>query len=126
MPRILVAEDDPGLLELWGEVLKQALVGIEVLTATDGVHAIASVRAFGPFNLFLFDDEMPRLTGRQALAQLRHEGEYAPALLLSGTAHLTEQEALTLGVKPLSKPISVERLVVEVLQAMLPAAPKEE
>jgi CheY-like chemotaxis protein len=126
MPRILIAEDDRDLLDLWGEVLREALKGIEVVTVTDGLQALESVRAFGPFGLFLFDDEMPRLTGRQALARLRYQGEGAPALLLSGTARLSESEALALGVKPLSKPISVNTLVHEILQAMLPTAPKRD
>ena len=107
--RILVAEDEAALREILTEGLRDE--GFEVVTATDGVEALERYRSDGPFDVLLLDEEMPRLTGRRLLTQLREQGERVAVILLSGNLDLSEQEQARLGVGPtLRKPVSLEEL----------------
>lgn len=76
---IVVADDDPTVLELAREVLERA--GHRVLAGVDGREAVDLVRRHSP-NLLILDMTMPRMSGLEALAEL---GDYkGPVLLTSG------------------------------------------
>lgn len=68
--RVLVAEDQPFLLEITGEVLREA--GHEVLEASDGVEAERMARAEKP-DVLLLDIMMPGRDGRDVARRLREE-----------------------------------------------------
>lgn len=68
MPSILIAEDEPALLELLSEVLEEA--GYEVAAARDGVEALEQLER-RPFDLLLTDIRMPRVDGLELLARIR-------------------------------------------------------
>ena len=68
--RVLVAEDQPFLLEITGEVLREA--GHEVLEATDGAEAERMARAEKP-DILLLDIMMPERDGREVARRLRSE-----------------------------------------------------
>ena len=115
--RILVAEDEAPLLEILVEGLRDE--GFDVVGAEDGAQALELVRTAGPFDLLLLDEEMPRLTGRRVVAQLRQEGRQTPAVLFSGNLDLTAEEQARLGVgPPLRKPISFEDLSRAIREAL--------
>lgn len=114
--RLLVADDDDAIREMLARAL--CAEGFDVLTAKDGAEALALFRGRGPYDLLLLDEEMPGLTGRQLLAQLRSEGVDVPALLHSGSLELADDDAGRLGAVLLRKPASLTALAVAVRQAI--------
>ena len=69
-PKILIADDSPLVLRMIEKILKG--VGLEVVTAKDGLEAIE--RAFSEeLSLIVLDVMMPRMTGYQACRILKTE-----------------------------------------------------
>ena len=80
-PRILVAEDDPGVMGVAALVLH--LSGFEVTTAEDGEAAWRIYLEQG-CDLLLTDHNMPRLSGLELIARVRTHGDPLPVILTSG------------------------------------------
>jgi two-component system response regulator MprA len=117
MTRVLLAEDEP----LLREILIEGLIdeGFEVEAAVDGLEALVLYRAKRPFEALLLDEEMPGLTGRQILRLLRGEGDWVPAVILSGNLLLDAAERAELGVGPvLRKPVSMRDLCAALRDAI--------
>jgi chemotaxis family two-component system response regulator Rcp1 len=76
---ILLVEDSPGDVRLMQGALKAANAAIHVSVATDGVEAMAFLRREGVYanaprpDLTLLDLNMPRMDGRQVLAQIKKD-----------------------------------------------------
>jgi CheY-like chemotaxis protein len=83
--RILVADDDPTILELLRTVL--SIWSYEVELCPDGDAALARATE-GRFDLLLFDLQMPLVSGLDALRRLRSANRRIPAVLMSG--HFSE------------------------------------
>jgi CheY-like chemotaxis protein len=66
--QILIADDESSILAVLQLFFRQA--GYEVTTARDGQEALDRVRA-NPPDLVIFDIQMPRKTGIQAITELR-------------------------------------------------------
>jgi CheY-like chemotaxis protein len=92
MARILVADDSETILLLLRTRLEMA--GHEVETVADGQEVVEALRDRsadeGP-DLFLLDAMMPRMSGIDALRELRADGIDTPALIVS--AHQGEGDA---------------------------------
>lgn len=67
MPKILITEDDPGILKLYNEALLSE--GFEVETSLNGQEALEKLNVFKP-NIILLDLEMPILDGETFLIEL--------------------------------------------------------
>ncbi len=117
---ILVTDDDVGSRDAIAGVLADR--GFRTRTATCGEEAIEIVR-FDTIHLVVFDLHMPRMTGLEALQQVRQFNELLPALLV--TAEPTRevirraQQAHVYSVLP--KPVNA-RLLVHLLQRALSTA----
>jgi CheY-like chemotaxis protein len=87
MSLVLVADDEPAVLEVLSEVVLD--MGHEVLRAADGREALKLARAQRP-DLVITDHMMPRMSGADLCRQLRRDEALAhvPVILLS--AALTE------------------------------------
>lgn len=70
--RILVADDDPDLLETVSEALER--LGAEVVRAESGAELIEKLADEGPFALIVTDIAMPWMSGLQAMASARTAG----------------------------------------------------
>jgi two-component system, cell cycle sensor histidine kinase and response regulator CckA len=82
--RILLADDEPGLLRLSAAWLEEA--GHAVVTAEDGFAALEAVQSGPPFDLLVTDMAMPGMDGA-ALARAATDAQPGlPVLLLSGYA----------------------------------------
>src|ERR1044071_7868617 len=107
--RILIADDEPTILELLRTVL--SIWSCEVELCADGETALGRALE-GKFDLLLLDFQMPRRTGLEVLRRLRASNVSTPAILMSG--HLSEaarQESLTFpGVQFLPKPFTLAAL----------------
>lgn len=91
MTRLLVADDSETVLLMLQRRLEAS--GYEVTTATDGIEVLDAIEAAdgeGAPDVILLDAMMPRLSGIDALQQLRESGCEIPVLMIS--AHLDAQQ----------------------------------
>ncbi len=81
-PRVLVAEDNHDLLQIFARQL--TLLGLEVVGAGNGRDAVelalAACQAGNPFDLVLMDLEMPIVDGYEATRRIRDGGFSGPIL----------------------------------------------
>ena len=102
MSRVLIAEDEEALLEIFAEVVEG--LGHRALRAHDGEEALTLARAEPP-DLVVSDHMMPRRTGMELLRAMRAEPPLSsvPFLLLSAARPAGREEADTF----LSKPVDL-------------------
>ena len=109
--RILVADDDPAVLDAVGAVLEND--GYEIETAEDGAAALKSVLDEPPA-LLVLDVAMPRLNGWEVCAIVRRQSHTRelPVLFLTGRVELRDQiTAMQVGGSDhLKKPFDAEEL----------------
>lgn len=114
-PKLLIADDDRDFRESLGEVFNRR--GFETQLAADGREALEIVRQAGQIHLLLMDVHMPRLSGLEALQELRRlNQQLAPCILMS--AKLDDdivRKAKILQIEEfLAKPFSLSALTATV------------
>lgn len=82
MSRILVADDDPGILQAMELLLSRSY---DVVTARDGEEALARL-ADEDVDLVILDLLMPLLDGENALVRLRSSGYRGGIIVMSARA----------------------------------------
>ena len=111
---ILVADDEPDLLDLYDEILTSH--GAKVVRATNGAEAIEAA-LIEEIDVFVLDLQMPRIDGYQAARQLRESAILKPLIALS--AHVLpeyKEEVIKAGYDLfLPKPIDTPKLVASIL-----------
>jgi two-component system, OmpR family, alkaline phosphatase synthesis response regulator PhoP len=115
MPKILIADDEPDILEILAFNLQNA--GFDVTTAKNGVEAIEKAKATKP-DLIILDVMMPFKTGIEACTILRQLDEFKNTLIIFLTA-LTGDANEIIGLETgaddyLTKPISPKVLISKV------------
>lgn len=122
--RVLVVDDDPQLQRLLQMTLKRQ--GYEVLVASTGSEAVASVPAFRP-DLIIMDIMMPDMDGYEATKRIRRmpEGRDVPVIFLSA---LTQVEAKVKGLRVggsdyVTKPVNLPELIARVEAHLRRTAP---
>ena len=102
-PRLLITDDDRAFRETLGSALDR--FGFELHLASDGDEALEVVRSH-EVHLALFDVHMPRLSGLDALAQMRAAGLVLPCILMSAAmddeirARASEMDVVSIMTKP--------------------------
>jgi chemotaxis family two-component system response regulator Rcp1 len=77
---VLLVEDSPGDVRLTQEAFRDADMSIKLHVASDGVEAMAFLRQEGAHagaprpDLILLDLNLPRMDGREVLAQIKGDG----------------------------------------------------
>jgi two-component system KDP operon response regulator KdpE len=111
MTRILVADDDPELLQL---VVNALLIrGFDVVSATTGGELLEGIAEQGPFNLVITDVAMPWMTGLQVMHSARSAGLSCPVIVMTALrSHKTAEQVAALGVEVqlLYKPFTIDEL----------------
>jgi two-component system, OmpR family, alkaline phosphatase synthesis response regulator PhoP len=116
MSKILVIDDEPGILKLITAYLKPE--GYEVHTASDGESGLKAARAFKP-DLVLLDIMLPGLDGIDLLARLRRESDVYVILLTARTEETDKVIGLTVGADDyVTKPFSPRELVARIKAAL--------
>ncbi|MDE2579861.1 MAG: PAS domain S-box protein [Hyphomicrobiales bacterium] len=107
---VLVVEDEPLLRDVL-EAMLQAL-GNKTITAEDGVEAVRLYeRRGGEIDIVMMDLNMPRMDGRQAIAELRKLNPQCRAIVITGFVDPIHFDGETLkDVAVLRKPIVLEEL----------------
>lgn len=80
---ILVTDDDRGSRDTLAQMLRDR--GFRTITATGGEEAIEIIQV-ETIHLVFFDMHMPRMTGLEALQQVRIFNELLPAILVTADA----------------------------------------
>lgn len=123
MPTILIADDEPNIVELVRLTLEDDRVNVVV--AHDGASALGCAEAFRP-DLILLDVNMPDMSGFEVCVQLRQSPGLAAAKIVMLTAAAQEADVargLAAGADHyLTKPFSPVRLL-SLVEALLPHAP---
>ena len=110
--RILIADDEPDLLEPLGYALRQQ--GFEVGFAHDGESALQQARS-GEFDLLVCDVLMPGMLGTDVCRILRAETDLPIILLTAKDAEIDRVLGLELGADDyVTKPFSAPELVSRV------------
>jgi CheY-like chemotaxis protein len=87
-PKVLLADDDPDLLDMYREILAQLPSQPDIHTATSGARVLAMLEA-EPFHLLICDLKMPKMDGLQILAIVRRK--YPQVRTVAITAEVDEQ-----------------------------------
>jgi DNA-binding response OmpR family regulator len=113
MPRILVVDDEPHILEVVQAYLRRD--GHDVRTAADGETALELVRAEAP-DLIVLDVMLPRRSGFDVLRQLHTDGSDAAVILLTARDDVIDRVAgLELGADDyVTKPFEPRELAARV------------
>ena len=106
--RILVVDDDSGILEYFMEITKE--FGVNCDTAVSGEEALRLVEKKGSYHIYFIDWKMPEMDGIQLTSKLkeRHGSSAKSVVIMITAAEWTsvENEARSAGVdKFLSKPL---------------------
>jgi CheY-like chemotaxis protein len=126
--RVLVADDDPALLDLMTGILGRA--GYATVTATDGREAFRILRSDCDFVAAIFDADISHLTGSDLINYMLTERRLMriPVMLMSsGKGPLLKTHALTPGPSVfLPKPFTSDqlRIMLMMLEGNRRAAPK--
>ena len=92
--RVLLVEDSPGDVRLTREAFRDANEYIRLDVASDGVEAMAFLRREGSYSnaprpdLILLDLNLPRMDGREVLAQIKQDTtlKTIPTIILTTSA----------------------------------------
>jgi CheY-like chemotaxis protein len=82
--RILLVDDYPDALEIWGLYLRAQ--GYEVETAEDGLAAVDRAHKYAP-DIIVLDLELPGITGFEAAVRLRSSAETRDIPLIAATGY---------------------------------------
>ncbi|MES1173174.1 MAG: response regulator [Myxococcales bacterium] len=110
--RVLIAEDDATLRDIFATVLRER--GYQVATVSTGteLHRVLDTASLPqPFDLIITDVIMPGISGLDVIDELRRSGDTTPVVIVTAFAQSeVQQRARGLEVRLLSKPFELETL----------------
>jgi len=108
-PSLLVVDDEENFLKLAELVLSRE--GYRVVTASDGIHALACADR-EKFRLAILDIKMEPMTGVQVLAELKRRDPTTQVVMVTGyQTEDTRNECVKLGAAAyLTKPVQMSEL----------------
>ena len=110
---VLIAEDDPKFLKLLKDVFEQCTDKLEMVGVENGEEAI-NVLKRDPISLLVTDMQMPKMNGRQLIAEVHKQDSLAnlPIIIISGYVRLAEiDDLLKSGAMAfLNKPLKLDEL----------------
>jgi DNA-binding response OmpR family regulator len=113
LSRILIAEDEPGIVSFLRKGLEAA--GHTTLVVEDGISA-ASVARDRDFDLMILDLGLPAMDGNEVLAEIRARGQRLPVIILTARSGVADTVAGLEGGADdyMTKPFSFEELLARV------------
>ncbi|MCB2198343.1 response regulator [bacterium] len=120
-PTVLIAEDEPDLLDLYRQGLE--MIGATVLKAEDGERAWDVFQSNADaVDLVISDIFMPGMNGVQLMNKIKDHSPKLPVFLVTGYAHLRTlvEESAYEPDAYLEKPFNLRDLFSRVKQALPP------
>src|SRR5438552_3278989 len=120
--KVLLVDDEPGLLDLYQQILAQLPSRPEIHSAASGTRAMAMLEA-EPFRLLICDLKMPKMDGLQVLSIVRRK--YPQLRTVALTSVVDEQfrmRVYALGVDLFWRKPSTEqeiKMFLECLESLL-------
>jgi two-component system response regulator VicR len=122
MPKILVVDDEPPIVDVLVYNLKQS--GYETVIARDGEQALALARSERP-DLIILDLMLPKLDGLEVHRLVRRESEVPVIMLTARDAEIDRVVGLELGADDyVVKPFSVRELMARVKNVLRRVTPR--
>ncbi len=116
MPKILVIDDEPSIVNLVSAYLKPE--GYDVYTASDGPSGLKAAKAYKP-DLVVLDLMLPGMDGLELLSRLRRESDVYVILLTARTEETDKIVGLSVGADDyVTKPFSPRELVARIKAAL--------
>lgn len=120
MAKVLIAEDEKDLLELYAKAFQNE--GFETITAADGEEGLTRALEAHP-DLILIDIQMPKMNGIEMLRKLREDpwGKLVPAVMLTnlgGTREISDSMSLKISryiIKAETNPMGIVDEVKNIL-----------
>ena len=109
--RILLADDESSIREIWGEFLKDE--GFDIDLAEDGLKAKEMI-GLKSYDLLITDFRMPKMNGGELLEWCREHNFHFPVIFITGDLELLEKEKIALGdccANLLRKPASLQQMM---------------
>ena len=112
--RVLIVDDDPGVLYFVGRVLERA--GYVTVSATSGREALEAAARLGSVDLLVTDLRMPPMNGDELARQLRRTEPDLKVLYLTGCSDYFFTERGTPGPSEafLEKPCDMQMILTAV------------
>jgi DNA-binding response OmpR family regulator len=122
--RILVVDDEPGMLSLLSLYLRQAEYTVAtVATGADAVHEVE----LGGVDLVVLDIGLPDIDGYSVCRHIRHAGDIPIIMLTARSDHRDRIKGFELGADDyVAKPFNPEELVVRVQAVLRRLQPEKE
>lgn len=110
--KVLLVDDEPGIIEVLSEFISQSSLGLQILTASSVDMALAIIDKESP-NVVVSDVVMPKKTGMDLLKELARREKKIPVIIVSGFGDRNVmRQAWSLGAFDfLDKPINSKRLI---------------
>lgn len=115
-PLVLLVDDEPGILDVYGDVLTDA--GFRVVFAISGQEAIDQARAHKP-DVIVMDLKMPGVDGYEAARRLKaaRRTRSIPVIAFTGDPH--DDKALAAGcVSVIKKPCTADAFIAAIKDAL--------
>lgn len=106
---VLIAEDDEGIRGFLIDAIKEH--GYDVLAAEDGAKALALVDGA---DIVVLDLSLPKVSGEEFLRRVRAEGNYVPAVVVSGSIGCMDAMKRLGIVDFIPKPFSLSQVLLRV------------
>ncbi|MEJ2757178.1 MAG: response regulator transcription factor [Anaerolineales bacterium] len=115
-PKILVVDDEPGILNLVTSYLRAE--GYIYYTAMDGPAALKAAQAYQP-DLIVLDIMLPGMDGIEVLGQIRRESDVYVIMLTARSEEMDKVIGLSVGADDyLTKPFSPRELMARIKAAL--------
>ncbi len=122
-PKILLVDDEPGILNLVTAYLRQE--GFDFRTASDGIAGLQEARSYRP-DLIVLDIMLPGMDGIELLTRLRRESDVYVIMLTAKAEEIDKIIGLSIGADDyLTKPFSPRELVARIKAALRRLQPGE-
>ena len=116
--KILLADDEPDLLESLRDLLAVVLPGAEVTPAHDGLEALHALEG-ARFDLIITDFRMPGLTGTELMRRALHVAPGVPTILLTAYGlEVVHEAGPPFAAAILQKPTDVPMLEMTIHKAL--------
>ena len=125
-PLAMIVDDSITMRKVTGSLLTR--LGFDVMTAKDGVDALAQLYEQTP-DIVLLDVEMPRMDGFEFASIIRNDTQFKHlpiVMITSRTGDKHRQRALSIGVNAyLGKPYQDDELIISLKQQLAYRYPNE-